>query len=389
MSIFIPNKINVGYQNRKDTYTGKLAYIIYYDERGKLRKETSWQNWRDTNIPNNEYDNVPTDGFVLNKKVGGYKSGWDFRQTYARVYDPRGFEFEITVPNLLWILECCNCIKGKGLEGEFVYGWEGSDLLLIPVDSPDYQKIITQSKAIQNNSFVKGSELKVGALYRDRNNTEYIYLGRYNYYEKERNYKINKSNSYGIYRRNNELIWKYPLDDTWKIDLCENPNYYRYKYELKGKGYWFAQICSKYGSDEKYFSLIHPRGISKRFIETDVNVGYNFQLAYEEMTKHEEFSPIDFSRQEIIYIPYNVFEKAYTNYPEQGLFFYFSRYENEEFHTHCSIRYDKKRQVYYCGSGNEYHTIKEIYDKFKPCVIKQYLENNKYVIRGYNYGYEE
>ena len=106
MSIFIPNKINVGYQNREGTYTGKLAYVIYYDERGKLRKETSWQNWRDKNIPNNEYENVPTEGFVLNKKVGGYKSDWNFRQTYSRIYDPRGFEFEITIDNLLWILEC-------------------------------------------------------------------------------------------------------------------------------------------------------------------------------------------------------------------------------------------------------------------------------------------
>ena len=40
---FIPKKIKVGYQDRDDTYTGKLAYVIYYDEKGKLRKENSWQ----------------------------------------------------------------------------------------------------------------------------------------------------------------------------------------------------------------------------------------------------------------------------------------------------------------------------------------------------------
>ena len=39
MSIFIPNKINVGYQNREGTYTGKLAYVIYYDERGNWEKK--------------------------------------------------------------------------------------------------------------------------------------------------------------------------------------------------------------------------------------------------------------------------------------------------------------------------------------------------------------
>ncbi|MCY7168922.1 hypothetical protein MK528_11220, partial [Streptococcus gordonii] len=34
-----------------------------------------------------EFDNVPTEGFVLNKKVGGTKSGWNHRSTYCRVYD--------------------------------------------------------------------------------------------------------------------------------------------------------------------------------------------------------------------------------------------------------------------------------------------------------------
>jgi hypothetical protein len=48
----------------------KLTYIIYYDEKGKLRKETSWNNWRDKEIENDKFKNIPTSGFVLNKKVG-------------------------------------------------------------------------------------------------------------------------------------------------------------------------------------------------------------------------------------------------------------------------------------------------------------------------------
>lgn len=39
--MFIPKKIKVGYQNRQDTYTGQLAYIIYYDKSNKVRKEAS------------------------------------------------------------------------------------------------------------------------------------------------------------------------------------------------------------------------------------------------------------------------------------------------------------------------------------------------------------
>ena len=76
MAIYIPDKIKVGYCKRKDTYTGKLAYVIYYDERGKLRKETSWQNWRDKNISPDDFENVPTEGFVLNRKAGGVEEQW-------------------------------------------------------------------------------------------------------------------------------------------------------------------------------------------------------------------------------------------------------------------------------------------------------------------------
>jgi hypothetical protein len=87
-SIFIPKTIKVGFQNREGTYTGKLAYVIYYDHKGKLREEASWQSWRDKKISDVDFENVPTQGFVLNKKVGDYCSGWDHRQAYCRVYDP-------------------------------------------------------------------------------------------------------------------------------------------------------------------------------------------------------------------------------------------------------------------------------------------------------------
>lgn len=69
--LLIPQKIKVGYQDRSGTYTGRLAYVIYYDQKGKLRKEASWQNWRDKQIEPDDFENIPTEGFVLNKKVGG------------------------------------------------------------------------------------------------------------------------------------------------------------------------------------------------------------------------------------------------------------------------------------------------------------------------------
>lgn len=194
-TIFIPKKCKVGFNLRSDTYTGKLGYVIYHD--GKVwRKEKSWESWRQVEGQNNkswnykeqkyydniitgvepvEFENVPTEGFVLNKKAGGNSTGWNHRQTYCRVYDPRGFEFEITIPNLLYILENSNSIKGKGLDGKFIYGWEGKDLVLIPEDAPEYKQLVEFNEVLKLN--VKKSELVLGTNYLCSDGRTRTYMG--------------------------------------------------------------------------------------------------------------------------------------------------------------------------------------------------------------------
>jgi hypothetical protein len=178
-SMFIPKKIKAGFQKRNSTYTGHLAYVIYYDQKDVLRKEVSWNNWRDKKIDPMDTDNEPTEGFVLNKKVGGYKSDWNYRQSYARVYDPRGFEFEITLDNLLFILAECNCSKGKGLEGEFVYAWAGTDLVLLPVSCETYRECFNFTKLQDKNISVR--DLKIGGVYKTRSESVFTYLGRFDF----------------------------------------------------------------------------------------------------------------------------------------------------------------------------------------------------------------
>lgn len=178
-NIYIPKKIKIGYVKREGTYTKKLAYVIYYDDKGTLRKETSWEGWRDKKIKPDDYDNKPTEGFVLNKKVGGYDTGWNHRNTYSRVYDPRGFEFEISVENLLYILENTSCIKGKGLEGEFVYGWDGKDLILIPCGTPDYIELTAFNSLKREKKKFKEKDLVIGGEYLNNKNQKVIYMGKF------------------------------------------------------------------------------------------------------------------------------------------------------------------------------------------------------------------
>lgn len=269
-SIFIPKTINVGYQNRSGTYTGKLAYVIYYDEKGKLRKETSWNSWRDKNIPNNEYDNVPTEGFVLNKKAGDYSTGWDHRHAYCRVYDPRGFEFEITIENLLYILENANCIKGKGLEGEFVYGWDGKDLVLMPVESPDYKEISEFNKIVHNNECIKAKDLIVGATYLTKDNESWIYMGKFDVY-----------NQYG----------------AW---------------ENKGKHFWFWK--------SSYFE--HYRSIPKnKFIKcVDDKCNEKYANIFDKLEGNPEYSPYDNSKDEYKYFTLDEFKNDHADYWRRNQF---------------------------------------------------------------------
>lgn len=205
--LFIPSKIKVGYQRRNDTYTKMLAYVIYYDVKGKLCKEKSWRGWihdqprneyvmddknryvKDENnqyvkelmpgLPIHDFDNVPTSGFVLNKKVGGGGGGWHHRQMKCRVWDPRGFEFEITLDNLLFILQESNSFKGKGLEGDMIYAWSGKDLVLLPCESEDYKSsvLFTELKTQK----VKKKEIVEGHTFMGKDTKTYVYLGEAEY----------------------------------------------------------------------------------------------------------------------------------------------------------------------------------------------------------------
>lgn len=167
-NFIIPKKINVGYVNRSDCYTKKLGFITYTDtSTGTLKKEKSWNSWRDRNIQPDEFENIPIEGFIVNRSVGGGKVGWNYRQAYCRIWDPRGFEFEIGIDNFLWILDYCDCQAGKKISGKCVYSWIGTDLVLLPVNTDEYMissEVMKKREVITKD--LKPAELKPGALYK-------------------------------------------------------------------------------------------------------------------------------------------------------------------------------------------------------------------------------
>ncbi len=203
--LFIPTRIKVGFQKRNDTYTKRLAYVIYFDAKGKLRKETSWESWRDKSIEAEEFDNTPHSGFVLNKDVKRSSEWFSSGRNMIRVYDDRGVEFEITTGNLLFILMTTDCLK-RGLTGEFVYAWQGTELVLLPVDCDEYRASANFTQL--QHTKVSTKNLIPGCSYKTRKGEDYIYLGKFDWLDGSRvhdHYVISSKKKHVFIGSNNEL----------------------------------------------------------------------------------------------------------------------------------------------------------------------------------------
>ncbi len=249
--IFYPKKIKVGYNERKDTYSGKLGYIIYYDQHNKLRKETSWRGWIEDKLGDDEFNNEPLSGFVLNKTIGG--KGYSFRdsrQAYCRVYDPRGFEIEIDIENLLYILGNTVSTPGKGLDGEFVYGWNGQSLVLIPTNTAEFDEMKEKQKLLyENTQFVKKGDLEEGKIYTKSTGEELIFLK-----------KVRKGTP--IYTMNNEKHYKpngyeyifLDVDDVEDVDMYR---YLKLEYSSIPKMYSLTDehVNQRFGDQTLYSTL--------------------------------------------------------------------------------------------------------------------------------------
>ena len=184
--IFVPDRCRVGFQERKGTFTGLLAYVIYYGPKGEIRKETSWKGWckLDSGEPRLEprdFENEPTGGFVLNKGIQRYSwSHFSSGRSMVRLYDPRGWEFEISPINLVMILMHVDCSK-REICDEMVYAWTGGDLVLLPCNSTVFKE--ARSFSDLQAQKISSRDLVPGATYVTKKETAVVYLGRHMFFE--------------------------------------------------------------------------------------------------------------------------------------------------------------------------------------------------------------
>lgn len=179
-SFNIPEEIHVGFQQRGDTYKDRLAFVTYKDTLGQLKSEKSWNGWRDEQIDPQVSANEPREGFILNRNGGGSWGHFD-RAEFVRVYDPLGFEIEISIDNLMKIILHNGISKGNGIEGKLVYAWEQGKrkLSLLPETCEEYVNYVKSKVDISNIIPFKKGDLKEGFKYLFKNGKCLTYLGKH------------------------------------------------------------------------------------------------------------------------------------------------------------------------------------------------------------------
>ena len=161
--------LTIGFQSRNDTYSNKLGFIIPTNE---AQSNKNFTKWIDKKIPLKNITNDPISGFVFNKNIQR-KFSYSTSEK-MRVFHPEGFEFEITMNNLSFIIANAN-INAQEIMCDCVLGWFRGSVYLVPSHTEEGKAIIKQNqtdKQISTLSLGETIEIK---------KKEYIYLGMRNY----------------------------------------------------------------------------------------------------------------------------------------------------------------------------------------------------------------
>lgn len=226
-----------------DTKENNLSYMCQYeltqsDEVAanvkKMQKTgRSWAKKSGSDDAGNIIDNTPT----KNIYVGCSVSRWSTSNKLFRVTDPRGFTIEIPTDNLATLLHHTTVIKGV-VQEECVWGKDGNNHILLPVDSEPY-KLSREQQDTLDNKLIPVSDLKVGDLVKFfGGDTEYYFFGRVKITWNVRGYRPKYYYNWGSRKqeeRDEYTNW-YEIEDKKYIDIFIRKS---------GQDNWYAETPSK------------------------------------------------------------------------------------------------------------------------------------------------
>lgn len=176
-------------------------------------------------------DNTPTTGFY----VGSSVSRWSTSNKLFRVTDPRGFMVEVPTGNISTLLHHTTVINGV-VDSECVWGREGNNHILLPINSEPYLITLDQMDTLQNK-LISVKDLKVGdwvKMFEDKN--EYYYAGKL-----KGTWSIRGYTSGGYWDRNRGTThseWVDVKDEKWTDAFLRKTTY-------SGKVAYYVETFSK------------------------------------------------------------------------------------------------------------------------------------------------
>ena len=158
--------LTIGFNNRKDTYSGKLAFLSYSNNAKSLINEIAFNRWIDKKIPLLKLKNVSTNGFVLAKSNLHHL----YQKTigFIRVYHPEGFDFEIPLDNFYYLMQYTLIDRGQ-ISGDckIYFAEDGKPWILNSeaIKSDEFKNGEYKYKTITIHSKMRGSESEENMKY--------------------------------------------------------------------------------------------------------------------------------------------------------------------------------------------------------------------------------
>ncbi len=222
--IIFPDKYTVGFQQRnhddKTLEKGGNYPLGFFTLDTTLR---SWVNWKDPKIQPMEIMNTPRNEFRVygqTKRDGGW-NGSGRSMVYVQHAD--AFIWEITVENLINILDTCDIVDGEFTD-EMVIGKEGKNYVLVPVKSQVYQDHIARlgqpKQKKKATDLVSGDVVLIGK-------SQWTFIGEFDCVNIETNYDRTKDSFYNYHDITNFVTKKGKI--TLFMQTVKNKNVFLHK----------------------------------------------------------------------------------------------------------------------------------------------------------------
>jgi hypothetical protein len=213
----LPDKFYCGFKNHTNDDVPLGFMTPWGSDKAFEKRKNTVDNWsRSKSINPVTFDNIPVMGFKLGRAIK--RSGWNGGNTVVRVEDPRGFEVEISVGNLLKIM-VNNIVENGEIMAECIWGRDGNNNILLATNSEPYIQAVENTERSKRKISVK--DVKPGMRVRLQNGTEGVWLG--NYFGFTMQYKS------AVYNQNSGYCLR--QDDKKRGFLIVNKSYGDFEYD--------------------------------------------------------------------------------------------------------------------------------------------------------------